>query len=195
MPVTNPVQSANWSSPGAIGATTPNTGKFTNLDVTDPSSSTFPVRFAGNNQYFARAVISHPGSPGIGLFHGSTWAWSFFSDSYLLGNGNSFCITNEATGKMNFAIDGNTAKVQVFGGLRVDEETPALTFTSPASPGAGNMAVSGFVQFGNRTLATVPSPTGRTGATIYVSDEAGGGTLAFSDGTNWRRVQDRAVIS
>jgi len=30
---------------------------------------------------------------------------------------------------------------------------------------------------------------------IYVSDESGGATLAFSDGLVWRRVQDRAVIS
>lgn len=33
------------------------------------------------------------------------------------------------------------------------------------------------------------------GGAIYVSDETGGGVLAFSDGTNWRRVTDRAVIS
>ncbi len=30
---------------------------------------------------------------------------------------------------------------------------------------------------------------------IYVSDETGGATMAFSDGTNWRRVQDRVVVS
>ena len=30
---------------------------------------------------------------------------------------------------------------------------------------------------------------------VYVSDEAGGATLAFSDGTNWRRAQDRAIVS
>jgi hypothetical protein len=30
---------------------------------------------------------------------------------------------------------------------------------------------------------------------IFVYDETGGATLAFSDGTNWRRVQDRAVVS
>ena len=36
--------------------------------------------------------------------------------------------------------------------------------------------------------------TGRA-ATVYVSDETGGATLAFSDGTNWRRVQDRAIVS
>lgn len=32
-------------------------------------------------------------------------------------------------------------------------------------------------------------------AYLYVSDEAGGATLAFSDGTNWRRVQDRVIVS
>ena len=30
---------------------------------------------------------------------------------------------------------------------------------------------------------------------IFVYDETGGATLAFSDGTNWRRVQDRNVVS
>jgi hypothetical protein len=33
------------------------------------------------------------------------------------------------------------------------------------------------------------------GATVYVSNEAGGAVTAFSDGTNWRRVTDRAVVS
>ena len=33
------------------------------------------------------------------------------------------------------------------------------------------------------------------GALIYVWDDAGGAVLAFSDGTDWRRVTDRAVIS
>lgn len=45
------------------------------------------------------------------------------------------------------------------------------------------------------TVATVPDATKYTGGTIYVSDETGGAVLAFSDGTNWRRVTDRAVIS
>jgi hypothetical protein len=36
---------------------------------------------------------------------------------------------------------------------------------------------------------------GNIGRTVMVTDEAGGATLAFSDATNWRRVQDRAVVS
>lgn len=34
-----------------------------------------------------------------------------------------------------------------------------------------------------------------SGATIYVSNESGGAVVAFSDGTNWRRVTDRAIVS
>lgn len=30
---------------------------------------------------------------------------------------------------------------------------------------------------------------------IYVPDEAGGAVVAFSDGTNWRRLTDRAIVS
>ena len=44
------------------------------------------------------------------------------------------------------------------------------------------------------TVATVPSAT-PAGQIIYVSDETGGATLAFSDGTNWRRTSDRAIIA
>jgi hypothetical protein len=44
------------------------------------------------------------------------------------------------------------------------------------------------------TVATVPSAA-QPGQMIYVSDETGGATMAFSDGSNWRRITDRAVIS
>ncbi len=46
------------------------------------------------------------------------------------------------------------------------------------------------------TVATVPSAAAEgPGRIIYVSDEAGGAVLAFSDGTDWRRVTDRNIIS
>jgi len=44
------------------------------------------------------------------------------------------------------------------------------------------------------TVATVPA-TATIGAMIFVSDETGGATMAFGDGTNWRRVQDRAIVA
>lgn len=45
------------------------------------------------------------------------------------------------------------------------------------------------------TVAGVPAAATYPRGVIYVSNEAGGAVLAFSDGTSWRRVTDRAVIS
>ena len=44
------------------------------------------------------------------------------------------------------------------------------------------------------TVAGVPSAS-PAGQLAYISNEAGGAVLAFTDSTNWRRVTDRAVIS
>ena len=44
------------------------------------------------------------------------------------------------------------------------------------------------------TVATLPSPT-ETKRVILVLDETGGAVLAFNDGTDWRRVTDRAVVA
>ena len=48
--------------------------------------------------------------------------------------------------------------------------------------------------FFSSTVASLPSAM-QAGQVVYVSDETGGPVLAFSDGTNWRRVTDRAVVS
>lgn len=55
--------------------------------------------------------------------------------------------------------------------------------------------VAGPVAVGSYTVATVPSAAIGAGQIIYVTNESGGATLASSDGTSWRRMTDRAVIS
>ena len=45
------------------------------------------------------------------------------------------------------------------------------------------------------TVVGVPAAATYPRGLIYVSNETGGAVLAFSDGTNWRRVTDRAVVS
>ena len=55
--------------------------------------------------------------------------------------------------------------------------------------------VDGPVRVKSYTVAGVPAANVAAGQIIYVSDESGGAVTAFSDGTNWRRVTDRAVIS
>lgn len=44
------------------------------------------------------------------------------------------------------------------------------------------------------TVATIPAAA-PAAQMIYVSDETGGAVPAFSDGTDWRRVTDREIIS
>ena len=59
--------------------------------------------------------------------------------------------------------------------------------------GSDNM--KGPLLLAEYTVATVPDATLWESGLIYVSDETGGATIAFSDGTNFRRAQDRAIVS
>lgn len=45
------------------------------------------------------------------------------------------------------------------------------------------------------TVDTLPEASDYPRGVVYVSDETGGAVLAFSDGSDWRRVTDRAVVS
>ena len=63
----------------------------------------------------------------------------------------------------------------------------------------GTIATSGMVypdQFvlPSYTISTLPTVQ-IGGQMLYVSNESGGAVVAFSDGTNWRRVTDRVILS
>jgi hypothetical protein len=55
--------------------------------------------------------------------------------------------------------------------------------------------VNGPIRCASYTVGTVPTASGIAGAMIYVTDDVGGSTPAWSDGTDWRRASDRAVIT
>lgn len=60
---------------------------------------------------------------------------------------------------------------------------------------AGITAV-GPVQLATYTVATVPAAADNTGAMIYVSNGAAGSPIvAFSDGTDWLRVDTAAAVA
>jgi hypothetical protein len=63
----------------------------------------------------------------------------------------------------------------------------------------GTLVTSGLIypdQFvlPSYTTTTLPSAA-VAGAMIYVTNETGGPVPAFADGTNWRRVTDRAIVT
>jgi hypothetical protein len=61
---------------------------------------------------------------------------------------------------------------------------------------AAGLAVSGSVKPISLAKAALPSASqSGAGAMLMVSDDVGGPVIAFSDGTAWRRVTDRAVVA
>ena len=59
----------------------------------------------------------------------------------------------------------------------------------------GAVRAGGPIRPGSYTVAALPAAASHAGAIVDVTDEAGGRTLAMSDGTAWRRVHDRAAVS
>jgi hypothetical protein len=73
---------------------------------------------------------------------------------------------------------------------------PSPFFTSPFAVAPNLVLFACPARLASYAVAGLPSAaTAGAGGMIYVSDESGGATPAFSDGTNWRRVSDRAVVS
>lgn len=62
-------------------------------------------------------------------------------------------------------------------------------------PTDGSQPMSYPLPLASYTVATLPTAADWDNSLVYVSNETDGATLAFSDGTNWRRVQDRNVVS
>ena len=52
-----------------------------------------------------------------------------------------------------------------------------------------------FGPTGDSFLVSALPSASQPGQMIYVSDETGGSVMAFSDGSNWRRITDRVVVS
>jgi hypothetical protein len=74
-----------------------------------------------------------------------------------------------------------------------------VTDAVTAESDLGALVISGLIypdQFvlPNYTTSTLPSAS-IVGAMIFVTNESGGSVPAFADGTNWRRVTDRAIVT
>ena len=99
-------------------------------------------------------------------------------------------------GSRDLALEtGGTERARILGtngnlGLGTQSPTQRLDVV-------GSIKASQPIFFPNFTVAALQALTASayTGAVAYCNDEAGGPTLVFCDGTNWRRVQDRAIIS
>lgn len=110
------------------------------------------------------------------------------------GSGN-LSWTSGTGGGLNNVVEDTTP--QLGGDLDVNGNSIVSTTNGDitlAPNGTGKVVASNPLQLASYLVAGVPSAS-PAGQMIFVSDETDGATVAFSDGTNWRRVTDRAVIS
>ena len=129
------------------------------------------------------------------------------SDTLTLVAGSGINITTDAANDSitlstvstagAFSADADFGEVTDIATLTEDEGlvTDAVT----VSYDLGSISTSGVftpdqLVLPTYTVTTLPSAS-TPAQLIYVSNESGGATIAFSDGTNWRRVQDRAIVS
>lgn len=95
---------------------------------------------------------------------------------------------NQTTGRLSFGITGGTDPLKIaHDGV---ENCLRIGIT------ANNVCdFAGPIKLANYTVATLPAASIATGGTVYVTDETGGAVTASSDGTNWRRSTDNAIVS
>lgn len=101
------------------------------------------------------------------------------------------------TGSHNVLIGpdaGNGLTSQSYNLEIANKANKIITGTFATATASQSISIKGVVYLQSYAVASLPSAATAAGL-IYVSDETGGATLAFSDGTNWRRVQDRAVVA
>jgi len=130
--------------------------------------------------------------------------------SYPTSDGsNNQVLTTNGTGTLSFqslsalsGFDWETDQ-QDFGlitdSVNTSTDNGLITQSVANSYTLGFIVITGLIyptQFvlPSYTVSTLPSAA-TVGAMLFVTDETGGSVPAFSDGTNWRRVTDRSIVS
>lgn len=146
--------------------------------------------------------------PGLGDLHieKSGYFSLFFFDTYATSAA-SFSVQRRARGTAaspSAVQAGDTLGGFSFRGYGAGRTTASerMRITSAGRVGIGTttpsctLQVAGPARVASVAKASLPSSSDTgAGAILHVPDEAGGAVLAFSDGTNWRRVTDRDVVS
>lgn len=116
----------------------------------------------------------------------------------IVADATSDTITIAASAGSDIFVDGADFGT-VTEPVTASDDLGLVTDSVTAQSDLGSLVISGLIypdQFvlPSYTVTTLPSAS-VAGAMIYVTNEAGGAVPAFSDGTNWRRVTDRAIVS
>jgi hypothetical protein len=119
----------------------------------------------------------------------------------LSASGNALVLAGTSASNMIVALGSSGSPTRIYntnaGGFAFRDSGDAADVLAISNSGVsvtGSISATTRVNYPSFTVATLPA-VGSAGGNIYVSDESGGAQPAFSDGTNWRRYTDRAVVS
>lgn len=171
---------------GGVWVVSVGQGQVTKLGIKTPADVTNVLAVSGPAVLFTAEASNHSvkinkaSTSASGTLSFQT-AYSTRAEIGLAGND-----------KLTFKISANGSS---FSDAMVIDQTNGAVGIGTGSPSCA-LHVSGPVRVGQYAKASLPSAaTTGAGATVYVTDEVGGAVLAFSDGTAWRRVTDRAVVA
>ena len=183
-----------------------NSGWFTDPNI----NTTANFALGGNNTMRTDIGIIKAGA-GAGIFYLVNYNNSNITEPTVdLAGGVAMWAKDRAAGVAGLTVkDESGGKSWIGGRIGANQVTPTATIhatgegTTSGTTGllvedSGNNATFKVTDDGVsifKSFAVASLPTAVAGGFIYVSDETGGATMAFSDGTNWRRVQDRAIVS
>jgi hypothetical protein len=139
----------------------------------------------------------------------STVAAGNTSDTLTFAEGSGISIVTDAAN--NIITIGSVATDSIFatGGdmglvtdaVTVSEDLGLITDVFTVEYDLGLLVTAGIIQpdsliLPTKTVAQLANLSANPAAQfVYCSDESGGAVPAFSDGTNWRRVTDRSIVS
>jgi molybdopterin converting factor small subunit len=103
---------------------------------------------------------------------------------------------NRLYGRIDAIVENDT-NTSEDGGLDFKVSSAGVEMSVAKFSGSKNLQAEFFgpVKLKSYQKANVPPPAIHRGSIVFIPDESGGAALAFSDGANWRRVQDRAVVA
>lgn len=194
--------------PGGAVQLTPGFTQWPNTQYTDPTGTLVTM---GNNKWAVLWFFVNVGTNAWGFAYGTdeynnaSSAQQEAMPSYLSP---TFLASNLLLGRMLFEKNVDTPIVEsaftrVFNGAALADHNQlsnlqggqlAEYYHLTAAQHALVAALATAVGLPSYTVGTLPSAAGSP-KLIYVSDESGGAVPAFSDGTNWRRVTDRNVVT
>ena len=102
---------------------------------------------------------------------------------------------NAKTIVTNDLISQDSSVINVLDGLNVSGALTTTSINSSSTVSAEHLTLTGLSTLGNKTVAQLSSLTPSIGTMVYCTDETGGAQPIFYDGTNWRRMTDRIVVS